>query len=98
MPIDTDDGRPILRDEDNVALGLVADYEHGILGRLRQFGQLIRLSDTPGAASPCPHPWSASTPARSCARSATATATSTPSSPTVPPTNRTTSYGERFVT
>ena len=48
VPIDTDDGRLILGDEDNVALGLVADYEHGILGRLRQFGQLIHMSDTPG--------------------------------------------------
>ncbi len=26
----------------------MADYEHGVLGRLRQFGQLIQLSDTPG--------------------------------------------------
>jgi formyl-CoA transferase len=48
VPIDTDDGRVILRDEGNVALGLVADYEHGTLGRLRQFGQLIAMSDTPG--------------------------------------------------
>jgi crotonobetainyl-CoA:carnitine CoA-transferase CaiB-like acyl-CoA transferase len=48
IPVDTDDGRQLLRDEDNVALGLVADYEHGLLGRLRQFGQLIQLSGTPG--------------------------------------------------
>ncbi|HXQ76254.1 MAG TPA: CoA transferase [Acidimicrobiales bacterium] len=48
VPLDTDDGRQILRDADNVSLGLVADYEHGVLGRLRQFGQLIQLSDTPG--------------------------------------------------
>lgn len=51
VPIDTDDGREILRDEDNVGLGLVADYEHGILGRLRQFGHLIGMSDTPGTIS-----------------------------------------------
>ena len=31
-----------------MALGLVADYEHPILGRLRQFGQLIEMSGTPG--------------------------------------------------
>jgi len=48
VPVDTDDGRTILRDADNVALGLVADYEHEILGRLRQFGQLIQMSHTPG--------------------------------------------------
>jgi len=48
VPVDTDDGRLLLRDEDNAALGLVADYEHGVLGRLRQFGQLIDMSDTPG--------------------------------------------------
>jgi crotonobetainyl-CoA:carnitine CoA-transferase CaiB-like acyl-CoA transferase len=48
VPIDTDDGRLLLGDEDNVALGLVADYEHAILGRLRQFGHLVTLSDTPG--------------------------------------------------
>jgi crotonobetainyl-CoA:carnitine CoA-transferase CaiB-like acyl-CoA transferase len=48
IPVDTDDGRLLLRDEVNVSLGLVADYEHGLLGRLRQFGQLVQLSDTPG--------------------------------------------------
>jgi formyl-CoA transferase len=51
VPIDTDDGRAILRDQDNAALGLVADYQHGILGRLRQFGHLIRMSETPGTIS-----------------------------------------------
>jgi crotonobetainyl-CoA:carnitine CoA-transferase CaiB-like acyl-CoA transferase len=48
VPVDTDDGRTILRDPDNVALGLVADYEHKILGRLRQFGHLVQMSHTPG--------------------------------------------------
>ncbi|HXQ58995.1 MAG TPA: CoA transferase [Acidimicrobiales bacterium] len=48
VPVDTDDGRTLLRDEGNAALGLVADYEHAVLGRLRQFGQLIQLSATPG--------------------------------------------------
>ena len=48
VPVDTDDGRTFLRDEVNASLGLVADYEHPILGRLRQFGQLIQMSDTPG--------------------------------------------------
>jgi crotonobetainyl-CoA:carnitine CoA-transferase CaiB-like acyl-CoA transferase len=48
VPVDTDDGRLLLADETNVALGLVADYEHPVLGRLRQFGELMALSDTPG--------------------------------------------------
>jgi crotonobetainyl-CoA:carnitine CoA-transferase CaiB-like acyl-CoA transferase len=48
VPVDTDDGRLLLGDDVNVSLGLVADYEHGVLGRLRQFGQLIQLSETPG--------------------------------------------------
>jgi crotonobetainyl-CoA:carnitine CoA-transferase CaiB-like acyl-CoA transferase len=47
VPVDTDDGRLLLADETNVSLGLVADYEHPVLGRLRQFGRLIDLSDTP---------------------------------------------------
>jgi crotonobetainyl-CoA:carnitine CoA-transferase CaiB-like acyl-CoA transferase len=55
VPVDTDDGRRLLADEDNVALGLVADYEHALLGRLRQFGLLVQLSDTPGTiAGPPP--------------------------------------------
>jgi crotonobetainyl-CoA:carnitine CoA-transferase CaiB-like acyl-CoA transferase len=48
VPVDTDDGRQILGDAVNVDLGLVADYEHGVLGRLRQFGQLIQISPTSG--------------------------------------------------
>ena len=48
VPVDTADGLTLLRDEENAALGLVADYEHAVLGRLRQFGQLIQLSETPG--------------------------------------------------
>jgi crotonobetainyl-CoA:carnitine CoA-transferase CaiB-like acyl-CoA transferase len=48
IPVDTDDGRLLLTDETNASLGLVAEYEHPVLGRLRQFGQLIDLSATPG--------------------------------------------------
>ncbi len=48
VPLDTEDGRQILGDAVNVALGYVADYEHGVLGRLRQFGQLIQISPTSG--------------------------------------------------
>ena len=45
---DTWDGETILFDEDLVRLGLVAEYHHPLLGRVRQFGNLISFSDTPG--------------------------------------------------
>jgi crotonobetainyl-CoA:carnitine CoA-transferase CaiB-like acyl-CoA transferase len=48
IPIDTDDGLGALWDADNERLGLVADYEHRVLGRIRQFGTLIDFSATPG--------------------------------------------------
>jgi crotonobetainyl-CoA:carnitine CoA-transferase CaiB-like acyl-CoA transferase len=48
VPVDTEDGLVLLRDPTNAALGLVADYEHPRLGRLRQFGELVGLSATPG--------------------------------------------------
>jgi crotonobetainyl-CoA:carnitine CoA-transferase CaiB-like acyl-CoA transferase len=38
-----------LHDDDNVRLGLVADYDHPLLGAMRQFGHLITFSDTPGS-------------------------------------------------
>ncbi|HEX5615641.1 MAG TPA: CoA transferase [Acidimicrobiia bacterium] len=47
-PVDTHGGDRTLFDADNVALGLVAQYEHPMFGRLRQFGELIQFSDTPG--------------------------------------------------
>ena len=37
-----------LKAAENVRLGLVAEYEHPILGTMRQFGTLIDFSDTPG--------------------------------------------------
>ena len=37
-----------LFDADNERLGLVAEYEHPIMGTMRQFGELIQFSDTPG--------------------------------------------------
>jgi len=43
----TVDGESVLFDEDNLRLGLVAETQHAELGRLRQFGNLIRFSDTP---------------------------------------------------
>ena len=41
-------GEAVLFDADAERLGLVAEYEHPILGRLRQFGATIDFSDTPG--------------------------------------------------
>lgn len=48
VPIDPQQGDLILNDADNVRLGLVAEYEHGLLGTMRQYGSLIDFSDTPG--------------------------------------------------
>jgi crotonobetainyl-CoA:carnitine CoA-transferase CaiB-like acyl-CoA transferase len=48
IPLDSNEGEHVLHDEDNVRLGLVTEYEHSVLGTLRQFGTLISLSDTPG--------------------------------------------------
>ena len=41
-------GERVFFDADNERLGLVAEYEHPILGRMRQFGSLIDFSETPG--------------------------------------------------
>jgi crotonobetainyl-CoA:carnitine CoA-transferase CaiB-like acyl-CoA transferase len=35
-------------DADNERLGLVAEYDHPLLGRMRQYGALIDFSETPG--------------------------------------------------
>ena len=48
MPVDTQGGEAPLFDSDNVELGLVARYAHPILGEMRQFGELIDFSETPG--------------------------------------------------
>jgi len=48
VPVDTHGGELPLFDADNVALGLVAHYEHPRLGDMRQFGELIQFSETPG--------------------------------------------------
>ena len=48
VSVDTLDGETILFDDDLVRLGLVTEYEHPRLGRVRQFGNLITFSDTPG--------------------------------------------------
>jgi crotonobetainyl-CoA:carnitine CoA-transferase CaiB-like acyl-CoA transferase len=49
IPLDTHGGEVPLFDADNVELGMVAQYEHPVLGDMRQFGELIKFSETPGA-------------------------------------------------
>ena len=48
IPRDTNAGELVLFDADNERLGLVAEYEHPIVGLMRQFGELIQFSETPG--------------------------------------------------
>jgi crotonobetainyl-CoA:carnitine CoA-transferase CaiB-like acyl-CoA transferase len=48
IPRDTLAGETVFFDADNERLGLVAEYEHPIVGRMRQFGALIDFSETPG--------------------------------------------------
>jgi crotonobetainyl-CoA:carnitine CoA-transferase CaiB-like acyl-CoA transferase len=47
VAVDTWDGETVLFDDDLVRLGLVTEYEHPLLGRVRQFGSLITFSGTP---------------------------------------------------
>ncbi len=55
VPVDTHGGEAPLFDSDNVELGLVARYAHPLLGEMRQFGELIDFSETPGrVAGPPP--------------------------------------------
>jgi crotonobetainyl-CoA:carnitine CoA-transferase CaiB-like acyl-CoA transferase len=48
IAIDPNAGERPMFDGDNERLGLVAEYDHPILGRMRQFGSLIDFSETPG--------------------------------------------------
>jgi crotonobetainyl-CoA:carnitine CoA-transferase CaiB-like acyl-CoA transferase len=48
VPVDTQGGEAPLFDSDNVELGLVARYAHPVMGEMRQFGELIDFSETPG--------------------------------------------------
>ena len=55
VSVDTNDGEVALHDADNERLGLVAEYPHRILGRVRQFGTLVDFSETPtGPYAPPP--------------------------------------------
>ncbi|MGZ6885819.1 MAG: CaiB/BaiF CoA transferase family protein [Acidimicrobiia bacterium] len=51
IPVDTLGGEQVLFDADNVALGMVAEYEHPMMGLMRQFGELVHFSETPGKIS-----------------------------------------------
>ena len=48
IAIDANAGERVMFDGDNERLGLVAEYDHPLLGRMRQFGSLIDFSETPG--------------------------------------------------
>lgn len=47
VPIQTEGGHRPLYDADAERLGMVVEYDHPIVGRMRQFGELINFSDTP---------------------------------------------------
>jgi crotonobetainyl-CoA:carnitine CoA-transferase CaiB-like acyl-CoA transferase len=48
IPLDVQGGTVALHDADAERLEMVVDYEHPILGAMRQFGHLINFSETPG--------------------------------------------------
>ena len=47
VPIQTEGGHRPLYDADAERLGMVVEYDHPIVGRMRQFGELINFSETP---------------------------------------------------
>jgi crotonobetainyl-CoA:carnitine CoA-transferase CaiB-like acyl-CoA transferase len=51
VAIDPKAGERVLFDGDNERLGMVAEYDHPLLGRMRQFGSVIDFSETPGEIS-----------------------------------------------
>lgn len=54
IPLDSHQGDAMLYDADNVALGLTAEYEHATMGLMRQFGNVIDFSETPGRIAGAP--------------------------------------------
>ncbi|MGE3835115.1 MAG: CaiB/BaiF CoA transferase family protein [Acidimicrobiia bacterium] len=54
IPVDTGDGETVLFDDELVRLGLVAQLDHVQHGALRQVGQLVTFSDTPGRIERAP--------------------------------------------
>ena len=51
VAVDVKGGEAALFDADAERLGLVVDYDHPIMGRMRQFGHLVHFSETPGKIS-----------------------------------------------
>jgi crotonobetainyl-CoA:carnitine CoA-transferase CaiB-like acyl-CoA transferase len=54
IAVDTNDGESVLFDDELLALGIVAETRHRVHGRLRQVGQLVRFSETPGRVEHAP--------------------------------------------
>jgi crotonobetainyl-CoA:carnitine CoA-transferase CaiB-like acyl-CoA transferase len=54
IPVDTKGGELAFFDAEHERLGLVAEYEHPILGTMRQYGSLIDFSETPGVVHGAP--------------------------------------------
>jgi crotonobetainyl-CoA:carnitine CoA-transferase CaiB-like acyl-CoA transferase len=54
VPVDPKGGELPFFDADNERLGLVTEYEHPILGTMRQYGSLIDFSETPSRARSAP--------------------------------------------
>jgi len=48
VALDVDGGQAALYDADAERLGLVTEYEHPTLGRMRQFGETVHFAGTPG--------------------------------------------------
>jgi crotonobetainyl-CoA:carnitine CoA-transferase CaiB-like acyl-CoA transferase len=48
IPVETLDGESVLFDDEFLRLGLVAELEHPVYGRVRQVGNLMTFSATPG--------------------------------------------------
>lgn len=48
VSLDNHNGMVGLFDADLERLGMVVEYEHPTMGRMRQFGELVHFSDTPG--------------------------------------------------
>ena len=97
IPVDTQGGLLALYDADAERLGLVVDYEHPIMGAMRQFGHLVNFSETPDASSDRRRV-SASTAARSSASSGTRPRrwrSSRPTASSTGPTTTTAGVGER---
>jgi len=48
IALDVQNGMVGLYDADLERLGMIAEYEHPTMGRMRQFGELVHFSETPG--------------------------------------------------